>query len=893
MTIPLKGDRGAFDVTNYPTLHASDLLAAAPRVHVPVPGAAGTVPVSDGSKWVATAPDAGDSVYTPGTLTDWDSDADPGDVDDALDQLAARTDDLEDVQVNSNEPTGFINRTSSTLTFSAVTLKVSLAVVSGSYSFYSGGNLFTKTTTQEKAIADTAGMHYVYFDTAGVMQEAVLPWDIASAIVPVACVYWDGAAGILMDERHGIQMDGRTHEYLHETRGPAFAFGLAGTFAADGSTITIGAGEWYDDDIEHEPDEETTCRVFWLDGTTWQWTAAQAPYHYAVQYNNAGALANVDANKYSTSWVFHTNHTTTPVAVIMGQAQYNTQAQAEAAGLPNLSTLPAAEMLLLYKVVWQRNGAVIAWKSTTDYRRVSGGSVANYVATDHGALSGLADNDHPQYFLIADTQTTNYIYAGPASGAAAAPTFRALVSNDIPSLDHGAKLTGLADDDHTHYLLATGSRTGASAGAQTFTNGIIGPSWKPAANSTTALQMQNAAGTAVLNVDTTNSRVGIGTTAPATILHSLLSDAETEAVSNAVTLGHDTSGTAAAGFGTRLLWQLESSTTAAQDAATLDVLWSDATHATRTSMVRLRTVVNGVSTLLLHNYRAASSSGNNIFLGVNAGNITMSPGGGAATLASYNTGVGSGTLTSLTTGYSNLAIGSGSLGANTTGYGNVAVGVNALATNITGNESIAIGSNALILSTASGNAAIGANALTSNTTGNSNVAIGNGALLFNVDGNGNMAIGADALHTNASGYYCVAIGAGALYSSTGWFNIGIGTNAGNSITSGGANTAIGYSALAATGAQGYSIGIGMQAGQYETAGYKLFIDTIDRTNEAGGRTKSLIYGVFDATVANQEITFNVGKHGFYGQAAVAKPTGVAVTAAAIHAALVTLNLIAA
>ena len=36
-----------------------------------------------------------------------------------------------------------------------------------------------------------------------------------------------------------------------------------------------------------------------------------------------------------------------------------------------------------------------------------------------------------------------------------------------------------------------------------------------------------------------------------------------------------------------------------------------------------------------------------------------------------------------------------------------------------------------------------------------------------------------------------------------------------------------------------------------------------------------------------------GNIGFYGQAATAKPTGVAVTAAAIHAALVTLNLISA
>ena len=62
------------------------------------------------------------------------------------------------------------------------------------------------------------------------------------------------------------------------------------------------------------------------------------------------------------------------------------------------------------------------------------------------------------------------------------------------------------------YLLATGATVGATAQAQAFTNGIVGPSWKPSADSTTALQLQNASGTSVLNVDTTNGRVGIGTT---------------------------------------------------------------------------------------------------------------------------------------------------------------------------------------------------------------------------------------------------------------------------------------------------------------------------------------------------------------------------------------------
>lgn len=49
--------------------------------------------------WVAVgggaAVDAADVTYTPTVATDWDSDADPGDVDGALDQLAERVDDNE------------------------------------------------------------------------------------------------------------------------------------------------------------------------------------------------------------------------------------------------------------------------------------------------------------------------------------------------------------------------------------------------------------------------------------------------------------------------------------------------------------------------------------------------------------------------------------------------------------------------------------------------------------------------------------------------------------------------------------------------------------------------------------------------------------------------------
>lgn len=80
------GDGGTFDAANLNSGASTD----------------GQVLTSDGAGGAAWenppaggAVDAGDVTYTPAVATDWDSDTDPGNVDDALDQLAERVDDLE------------------------------------------------------------------------------------------------------------------------------------------------------------------------------------------------------------------------------------------------------------------------------------------------------------------------------------------------------------------------------------------------------------------------------------------------------------------------------------------------------------------------------------------------------------------------------------------------------------------------------------------------------------------------------------------------------------------------------------------------------------------------------------------------------------------------------
>lgn len=145
------------------------------------------------------------------------------------------------------------------------------------------------------------------------------------------------------------------------------------------------------------------------------------------------------------------------------------------------------------------------------------------VLPDTGAqiLAKLLPVDGPSSGLDADKLDGNDSAYFLAASAVSAYGATLIDDTDAATARATLGLGTIATATETNYLLANGTRTGASSQAQTFTNGIVGPSWKPASNSTTALQLQNAGGTAILTVDTTNSRVGIGTT-PSYVFHTQL-----------------------------------------------------------------------------------------------------------------------------------------------------------------------------------------------------------------------------------------------------------------------------------------------------------------------------------------------------------------------------------
>ena len=267
-----------------------------------------------------------------------------------------------------------------------------------------------------------------------------------------------------------------------------------------------------------------------------------------------------------------------------------------------------------------------------------------------------------------------------------------------------------------------------------------------------------------------------------------------------------------------------------------------------TELVRLHS--DGIDNLFL-GYNAGNANTNaaadNIFIGAYSGQLVTSSWDltalGWGTLKSLvngsngDTAIGSEVLENYTTGYQNTGVGRGSLQNLISGHDNTAVGKSANGDRTSGNFNTALGKDAF------------RGKLTSLLIGNENVMVGHGAGFY-INSDNNTVIGSEALYhgtgKNITGTKNVAIGYHAAYwpslagTCSGGYNTIVGTEAGytGSLTSA-SNVFLGY-----------------QAGYYETGSSKLFIDNIARASQADGRIKALVYGVFDASVANQFLTVN-------------------------------------
>lgn len=288
------------------------------------------------------------------------------------------------------EPMGFVNRTDSTISFNSSTRVFTIAPASTSFTIFCTGEQYTKSSSETITITNTTGLYYVYYNASAVLSLGTTFFNLSEQ-TPVAYVYWNATSGtgLLADERHGIVLDWRTHEYLHRTRGAAFANGfIASNYTTSGTgannadaQLDISNGTFFDEDIDisvthsntptansFQQDLQGPARipVLYHSGAAGAWVSdAQRDYPVKngtslVTYNlnTAGTWSTPDATSthYVAYWIVATNFVNTPVISIMGQRSDNKLSDAinnNTWDSLDLTNFPNLEFRPLYRLIFR------------------------------------------------------------------------------------------------------------------------------------------------------------------------------------------------------------------------------------------------------------------------------------------------------------------------------------------------------------------------------------------------------------------------------------------------------------------------------------------------------------------------------------------------------------
>ena len=346
-------------------------------------------------------------------------------------------------------PTGFVNRTDSTIAFTDGSRTFTIAPASDHFDFYIQGKMFRKDSAQTVVLPNSDGLYLIYFDNTGTLQyTTTYTTSLLNANAFVADVLWSvsDAKGVLLgDERHGVTMDWQNHQYLHLTQGFKLQSGFTVTYTlgTDGSTdaqaeIALSNGTCWDEDVaitatnsaspsaQYEQTLTPIAKipVFYLDSTgVWRkTTAGNFPVKTGasrIQYNlfSGGNWSTVDASEgyFVPMFVFATNNALEPVIAILGQSQYSTLAAAQVGALYSSLTfgsLLTPEMKTLYRVIYQTSStftntthAMVA--EVVDLRVIADSTVSATSVTEHNLLSGRdAPSAHPA--TAVSTTTTSF-----------------------------------------------------------------------------------------------------------------------------------------------------------------------------------------------------------------------------------------------------------------------------------------------------------------------------------------------------------------------------------------------------------------------------------------------------------------------------------------------------
>jgi hypothetical protein len=404
------------------------------------------------------------------------------------------------ISEETNEPSGFPNKVDSKISFNELTRTFTIepSASGGEFVCWVNGIRYVFDAVLTVTIPDVTGLYYIHFNDSGVLNYKTTYFDFQTE-APVAYIYWNATANkapFVADERHGSAMSWVTHEYLHRTRGAVFASGFSANYSLGDGTddadahFDLTSGTFFDEDLEVNITHSNTpipntfqqdmqgpgkFPIMRLSGEA-EWILDE-PTDFPMKQGLAGAgpeynrldlsdstgvwdTVSIANGKYGISWIIATNNISYPVFSVLGQGEYDTEGEAEAVNWGNMGAVPnfpVFEYRPLYKIIYQSdsnftNTIKAKIVSVWDIRGVTSTTITSAIVADHGALSGLSDDDHEQYvhISVARNISADHTFSGDVtfSGTISLPnsgvtsgTYTKVTVNDEGLVTSGAAAT--------------------------------------------------------------------------------------------------------------------------------------------------------------------------------------------------------------------------------------------------------------------------------------------------------------------------------------------------------------------------------------------------------------------------------------------------------------------
>jgi hypothetical protein len=292
------------------------------------------------------------------------------------------------------EPTGFSTRDTSSLSFNNATRTLSITAVGSSFSVWLHAKEFIRSADSIQ-LPNVSGLYFIYysFPDCQLSYSNTPTSDLFLENALVSIVYWKSETQdhvYFADERHGIVMDGATHQHMHLSFGAQYRKGLGlYNFVVDGNgtsnahaQFACDSGQIADEDLLIDiVDGESQilsqvlhCPIYYRYGSTaanWCKTPMSEyplilphdiPYYntgtrpaYSHQLNGVWRLDEVPNNEFVLVHLAATNDLDNPIVAILGNT-YNTKTKAKAGAnteFAEMTGLPFAEFVKIGSVIYQ------------------------------------------------------------------------------------------------------------------------------------------------------------------------------------------------------------------------------------------------------------------------------------------------------------------------------------------------------------------------------------------------------------------------------------------------------------------------------------------------------------------------------------------------------------